>query len=566
MEVKLFEKTALPINLKRIVAYKNNLVGIGLRNAYLLNPDLKSYKTIWNSKDRLTSLACDSASGKIYLGGLRGLYSIALKDNYTTVNKLLDCRIEDLIFHNGKLFIATYGEGVIIKSPDRSDTINERKGMKGDICRALTLSGGIIWISTNSGISRVTYNPDHTAEIKNYNLGDFTGAASASKVCILKDKAFCYAGNRLYSFQTQTRPGKSLFYLSWLTINNESCQLKSSLDLKSTQSNITIGFEALFYDCNDVISYRYRLGKNETWSYTNEPKVDLRHLSPGDYQFAVQAQNSQGNWIAANRMIAFKIQAPFWRKIWFIVLISLTLISLIALAIWLRYNRILKQELQKNALKMRMYELESKAVKAQMNPHFIFNALSSIQEFVLSDDNENAYKYLSKFSKLVRRLLESSTSASISLEVEIDILKRYIEIESLRFRNAFEYEINVSEDLSPPIIRIPHMLIQPFVENAIWHGLMHKTGEKKLSLSFSPLNEKCLICIIEDNGVGRQPKDKDAGDAGEKKSMAIEFIVQHLKLMGKMRNTSYGFEITDKRNSNNEAAGTIVRIEIPIIK
>jgi hypothetical protein len=563
---KILIKKNASYNLQKMLSYKDSLLGITLRNIYVFNHTFDKIGSIYKSKDRLTTVSCDSVNGKIYLGGLRGLYNFYFQKDINEKDKVLNCRVEDIKSISGKIYIATNGEGLIIKSGNDFDTINEKKGLISNICKSITTDRNTIWVSTNSGISKVVYNSKDSFNVNNYELSSFTGATSINRICLLKDKAFFYSGNRLYSFSTKINPTNVRFYISLINVNNHPYKIKSFLDLDYTQSNVLIGYEALFYDCNTVINYRYKISKeSHVWNYTNETKVNFPSLSPGNYEFIVEAQDNQGHWIPADANVAFKIEKPFWQMAWFILLLVLMFMGLIVLMLRYRYKTILKQELHKNALKMRMYELESKAVKAQMNPHFIFNSLSSIQEFILSNDSENAYKYLSRFSKLVRRLLESSTSESITLETEIDILKRYLEIEALRFQDAFSYEFHIDKELNALQIQIPHMLIQPFVENAIWHGLLHKNHNKKLEIRFNILNENCLICTVEDNGVGRHFKKKDVIESTGKKSMSTEFINQRLNLMGKIKNVNYGFEIIDKRDSNGLGIGTTVRIEIPIL-
>jgi len=228
-----------------------------------------------------------------------------------------------------------------------------------------------------------------------------------------------------------------------------------------------------------------------------------------------------------------------------------------------RYKKGFEKEMEKNRLQNKVFELEIKAMKAQMNPHFIFNSLNSIQQFVLEKDDDNAYKYLSKFSVLMRKILETNNKESINLEDEIKILEGYLEIESLRFSNAFEWEIFVDITVNTAKINIPHMMIQPFIENAIWHGLLHKKGDKKLVVKFLPLNDKVIKCIIEDNGAGRNAEKKE--DITGKKSLAIDFIKQRLELLGKMNNADCTLQLIDKKDNNGNNSGTIVEITLPVL-
>ncbi|MCD6064024.1 MAG: hypothetical protein K0R82_1935 [Flavipsychrobacter sp.] len=225
---------------------------------------------------------------------------------------------------------------------------------------------------------------------------------------------------------------------------------------------------------------------------------------------------------------------------------------------------LLKREKIKNRKQRQVYEMEMQVMKAQMNPHFIFNAMNSVQQFILANDNDNAYKYLIKFSRLLRMILESNHEEHISLEHEIEILTRYIEIEALRFDKSFSYEIVTDADLSISGIRIPQMLIQPIVENAIWHGLLPKHEDRSLSIRFERLDNKLLSCVIEDNGVGRS--DRTAEQViSKRRSLAINFIHHRLELMKKEWRRNYGIEIIDKTDGRAASAGTKVVIKLPIL-
>jgi LytS/YehU family sensor histidine kinase len=226
---------------------------------------------------------------------------------------------------------------------------------------------------------------------------------------------------------------------------------------------------------------------------------------------------------------------------------------------------VIEQEKEKNRIQRQVYEMETRVLKAQMNPHFIFNSMNSIQQFILANDNANANAYLVKFARLLRKILESSTDEHISLDNELDILNKYIEIESLRFEDAFSYEIVVDDKLNRPDTRIPHMLIQPFVENAIWHGLLMKESDKNLKIFFEYVDEHSLWCVVDDNGAGRRAQ-KTEGSVPKKKSLGIHFTAQRLELMRKEWGGDYGVEIADKVNAQGVSDGTRVKIKIPILK
>ena len=233
--------------------------------------------------------------------------------------------------------------------------------------------------------------------------------------------------------------------------------------------------------------------------------------------------------------------------------------SFIALYLLVRFqlNRKMRREKIRLELQTKLLETELRVNRALMNPHFIFNSLNAIQNLILNNANEKANDYLLKFSKLIRKLLESNISESISLEIEIDILSRYLEIESLRFNEDLQHSISVDPNLHLGNSKIPIMMVQPFVENAVWHGLMNKSGEKCINISFAPHGKACVECIIEDNGVGRKVS---ANILMEKKPLATVFALTRLDLINKMHGLNCSIHIEDKPNYS----GTIVKLILPL--
>jgi hypothetical protein len=225
---------------------------------------------------------------------------------------------------------------------------------------------------------------------------------------------------------------------------------------------------------------------------------------------------------------------------------------------------LLRRERVKNKKQRQIFDMERQIMRAQMNPHFIFNAINSVQQFILEADNESANKYLVKFSRLLRTILESNSEEYISLENELDILTKYIEIEALRFDNSFRYEITVEAGLNVSKAKIPQMMIQPFIENAIWHGLLPKKTDKTLSIGLKYVSPNVLECTIDDNGIGRN-FNKPSDVMIKKRSLAINFINDRLELISKELKGTYNVQIIDKRDQNDVGSGTCVILKLPIL-
>lgn len=221
------------------------------------------------------------------------------------------------------------------------------------------------------------------------------------------------------------------------------------------------------------------------------------------------------------------------------------------------------EEIKVSNLKEQLQTLEMKALRAQMNPHFLFNSLNSINRMIKGQDNDNASIYLAKFSKLVRLMLENSEQSNVSLQDEILMLESYIQLESLRFKNKIDYEIAIAETIDKEDTLMPSMVLQPFVENAIWHGLMHKEKRGLLSIDIKETADH-LQCRITDNGVGREESIKLREQSGfKKKSMGIQITAERLKLLTKQKVTE-AIKIIDLKDDEDKALGTEVNISIPI--
>jgi len=198
-----------------------------------------------------------------------------------------------------------------------------------------------------------------------------------------------------------------------------------------------------------------------------------------------------------------------------------------------------------------------------MNPHFIFNCLSSINRFILINKTEEASDYLTKFSRLIRMALQNSEKPLITLESELEALRLYLDLERLRFKNAFSYSITFINTIDSNTVHIPPMLIQPFVENAIWHGLMHKKGTGSLEIQLC-VEDKSLTCVITDNGIGRNMAAAFKSRSAEKsKSMGVDITAGRLALLNGSKNKAAVFKIEDLADEDGKACGTKVVLTVP---
>jgi LytS/YehU family sensor histidine kinase len=214
-------------------------------------------------------------------------------------------------------------------------------------------------------------------------------------------------------------------------------------------------------------------------------------------------------------------------------------------------------------IEKQIFELEQKALRLQMNPHFIFNSLNAIQNFVLSNDTDKAVNYLAKFSHLMRMILANSTASHIPLKDELKALTYYMDLERLRFDNKFKYEIQVDPSIDEEFIEIPPMLFQPYVENAIIHGLVNSPREGKLDIKLQLSDKGILHCVIEDNGIGREKAMEIRASSGIKRQPKGMVITQErLQILNKQSSRNSIVRVTDLIDQRGEALGTRIELEI----
>jgi LytS/YehU family sensor histidine kinase len=226
----------------------------------------------------------------------------------------------------------------------------------------------------------------------------------------------------------------------------------------------------------------------------------------------------------------------------------------------------LEGEKTKAELQLQATELEMQILRAQMNPHFIFNSLNSINRFILQNNKEQASEYLTKFSKLVRLILQNSQAGLIILESELESLRLYLELESLRFDHHFEYKINVEEEIDVAVLKVPPLLIQPYAENAIWHGLMHKIETGHLEIKLFQENDDVLCCKITDDGIGRNKSaELKSKSTSTHKSMGMRATADRLALLQQTQQLNSTIEITDLVLPDGKVGGTKVLLKIPVM-
>ncbi|MBI3218236.1 MAG: histidine kinase [Bacteroidetes bacterium] len=263
----------------------------------------------------------------------------------------------------------------------------------------------------------------------------------------------------------------------------------------------------------------------------------------------------------SNMTTQFTMITPFWKERWFKAVLVLIGLGGIYLVYHVRLHQIKYEEKLKTEFTQKLADMEMKVLKAQMNPHFIFNSLNSINWYIIKSETEKASLYLTKFSKLIRLILDNSNHKTISLHQELAALKLYLEMECLRFNEKFSYSISVDKELNPISIGVPPLVIQPFVENAIWQGLLHKESEGKIEIKVDRMNGG-LKYVITDNGIGRkQATEMNSKAADEDKAFGTKVNSDRLAMLNRESNIM-SVETVDLKNQHGQPQGTQVIVKM----
>lgn len=326
------------------------------------------------------------------------------------------------------------------------------------------------------------------------------------------------------------------------------------LELPYDNNDLEIEFSVLDFAQPSNIRYYYSIENQENnWHEVAEGRISFSNLAPGRY--AIRMANQPSADPGEAKMVLIVIHPPFWETWWFRMLILLLLAGGIFFLFRWRVGKIAEGA----RIERELAELRMQTLRSQMNPHFLFNCFNAIQECVLDGRTREAATYLARFARLVRLILEYSDYAEISLSQEVNMLTQYLEMEKLRFSSEIQFDLQMENLPDPQLLQLPPMLLQPFVENALWHGLQKKEGNKKLSIRFW-METQDLVAEIEDNGIGRSQSARQR--TAQHRSKAMEIFEERRKLLSHS-GLAIRLAIDDLEDQTGKAAGTKIRIYIP---
>lgn len=536
----------------------------------LLNPITKKITTFFNHPKlkniakNTTYYALEDQQGNWWMAQDSGLYYYNkiidslyyLKQPGVSFNTTFQSIAED---NNGDVYAGNVDGLFLVKKGtfQLEFLLSKKDGLQSNSIKSLQFDKkGMLWILGNRGISRyntktkvlTNLGATYGFEQSNHTLCNFY-LAPDGEIFVGSAEGFNY----FYPDSLQYEQDSLKVFISSLQVRDSAISnpdLNNLFVLKYYQNSLTISFLAVNFNFGSSIQYRYKLsGLDTTYTYAGELRqAKYSNLAAGKYKFIVEASSNGKEWYAAENL-DIKIQSAFWTAWWFKIIILGLLWALIYAAYKYRITQINKQASLRTDYEIKLSELEMSALRTQMNPHFIFNSLNTINSFINLNNSEQANVYITKFARLLRLILDHSRKKKITLQEELHVVELYLQMEQIRFENKFIYSITIDDNVQTEITEVPPLIIQPFVENSILHGLLPSPAKGLLKVSIIRQYNK-IICTIYDNGIGRTNAKllRNNANTEKRKSHGMEITLKRIDLFNKENNLQESVKIIDLEN------------------
>lgn len=496
----------------------------GLVECSLINDQFKQHKT-YAKNEQILSL-CANNNQLFYLAFNGEVFSLGENRKPTFLFKMDEqFRLVKMKYKNEKLYLASnLGLLIFDLKTKKKSLITIYDGLSSNNIKDIAFSSNTCWLATGKGLNRLS-------------MSDLNDKNLRGKIVLRQLKV----NGKVVNFQ----------------------------DLRQLQfnDNLSLLVDGLSYRSHGNFSFAYRFGRNSEWIKVPNSieELTIPRLPIGNFILEVKLIDANNNSSLNVLRLSISVNAPFWQRWWFYLLI---VISVGAIS-FLIFKRRVSQLRKKQEQRLRHLKLENElrltqqnALKAQMNPHFLFNVLNSIKGFIYENDKKNAARYLSDFSNLVRKVLDMSSLPTVTIGEELETVKLYVSLESMLLEDNFDFELDVDEAIDLSAFKIPSLLIQPYIENAFKHGLRHKKGQKKLDLRVSQVDDVLKI-EIEDNGVGRKVSAQiNQKQSHNHTSFATKANEKRLELLNFERKGFVGVEMEDLMDEKCECTGTKITIRI----
>jgi ligand-binding sensor domain-containing protein len=523
----------------------------------------------FQAKGLLCTAILEDEIGRVWVGSSDGL-TVYDRQELTVIastDGIIKRRVTDFALLDGNIVVvATRGSGLCFVKGGQIQCMDTDQGLLSDMCDRLYLGPSGLWVCSNEGLSllpRDALTWHRITSCKPINFGIPEGLPTHKVNDVIEYQGYTYiATDRgIVAMASPTQPPMTLapkVAISGLKAGNQ--WMAQDEALRPDQDNLEFQFQVGAMPSTDNLRYRYRLdGCDVDWRITRERTATYYDLKPGDYTFRVAAYYADrpGQTLVSERRVhlPYRLHETLWFRA------CMGLLVLLATLLGLQwYWRSRHRRIQSNLNRL---QAEVKALRSQMQPHFMFNALTSIQHLILMNDNATAQRHLVGFAQLMRGILESIRQETIPISEEVTLLEGYLQLEKLRFGDALMFTIDLDPSVDWTRQSIPPMLLQPLVENAIWHGLQMQKVDPTLCLRFGLAEPGYVCCEVQDNGVGRAAAAKvKRSHLGP--SIALDNIRSRISLINATKKSPMRITIVDLTSAEGKPCGTLVKLYLPL--
>ncbi len=565
---KKFEQN--PYITRNIVRDNENNFYIRCRKQGIIQYNVYSQKTQFLNcipsiaNNEYSALFFDNTTNNLWIGlqnkGVYVLNSITKKIKHYLLNTAPSQR-------GGSIYcIAQSKDGIIYLSDmynglfaynnktEKFTRYTNKDGLAANNCFWLSIYNDKMWVGTGAGISLMDLKSN---SFKNYKMPVENNTFSEYFISDSLGNNYSTFNNKMLAWNTSnfiTAADKGKIYFRQCKLNNLTLPIHNDYHFKHFENNIHFTLGYLLLDNENDVTFEYKLNEGNWIDIGADNKISFSNLSPNSYILETRLKND----VKQILQISFEINPPFYKTWWFFLLLALSVTALIYTAFKRRISTVRKQA----SLSQKIIETEIMAFKAQMNPHFIFNCISSIDNYILQNDTQNASAYLNKFAKLIRNILDNSMHDVVPFWKDWQTLTYYVDLEKLRNNNSFQCIITADDVLLNGHYKIPPLVIQPYVENAILHGLKPLLDRKGILSINASLHEGFLIYTIKDNGVGRRSNSNENNSIKNQASYGMDLTEQRINLFnGQNKNAVI---VQDLKDENGKPAGTLITISLKV--